>query len=101
VDPQIVLRTLSGGYAQTRVMDVRGPKVVKGEFELGFKSRFHYKDLGIIKETARNLDVSLPASALAQQLFSSLLTNGYGDLHHPAVIKVIEMLSNVRAAGAP
>ncbi len=99
VDPQIILRVLSGGYAQTRVMDVRGPKVAKGEFEPGFKSRFHYKDLGIIMETAKNLNVSLPASALAQQLFSSLLANGYGDLDHSAVIKAIEMLSNVHAAG--
>lgn len=96
VDPEIILRVLSGGYAQTRVMDVRGPKVVKGEFEPGFKSRFHYKDLGIIMDTARNLNVSLPASALAQQLFSSLLANGHGDLDHSAVIKVIEMLSNVQ-----
>ncbi len=99
VDPQIILRVLSGGYAQTRVMDVRGPKVVKGEFEPGFKSRFHYKDLGIIMETAKNLKVSLPASALATQLFSSLLANGCGDLDHSAVIKAIEMLSNVQTAG--
>jgi len=94
VDPEIILKVLSGGYAQTRVMDVRGPKVVKGEFEPGFKSRFHYKDLGIIMDTAKSLNVSLPATALAQQLFSSLLANGYGDLDHSAVIKVIELLSN-------
>jgi 2-hydroxy-3-oxopropionate reductase len=99
VDPEIILRVLSGGYAQTRVMDVRGPKIVKGEFEPGFKSRFHYKDLGIIMDTAKTLNVSLPASALAQQLFSSLLANGHGDLDHSAVIKAIEMLSNVTTGG--
>lgn len=99
VDPEVILKVLSGGYAQTRVMDVRGPKVVKGEFEPGFKSRFHYKDLGIIMETARHLNVALPASALAQQLFASLLANGYGDLDHSAVIKVIEAMSNVSSEG--
>jgi 2-hydroxy-3-oxopropionate reductase len=97
VDPATVIKVLSGGYAQTRVMDVRGPKIVKGEFEPGFKSKFHFKDLGIIMDTARELHVSLPATAVAQQLFSALLANGRGDLDHSAVITVIEDLANVKA----
>lgn len=93
VDPEIILNVLSGGYAQTRVMDVRGPKLIRGDFEPGFKSRFHYKDLGIIMDTAKQYQVALPATAVAQQLYTSLLANGYGDLDHSAVIKAIEMLS--------
>ena len=97
VDPAIVIKVLSGGYAQSRVMDVRGPRIVKGDFEPGFRSRFHYKDLNIIRETARAFGVSLPASALAHELFSAVLANGWGDLDHSAVIKVVELLSNVEA----
>jgi 2-hydroxy-3-oxopropionate reductase len=97
VDPNIVLRVLSGGYAQTWVMDVRGPKIAKGEFEPGFKSRFHYKDLNIILDTARNLNVPLPATAVAHELFSALMALGRGDLDHSAVITVIEDLAGVEA----
>lgn len=97
VDPAVILQVLSGGYAQTRVMDVRGPRVVKGDFEPGFKSRFHYKDLNIIMETARAYNVVLPASALAHQLFNALLAAGRGDLDHSAVITVIEDLSQFQA----
>jgi len=97
VDPDIVVKVLSGGYAQTRVMDVRGPRIVKGDFEPGFRSRFHYKDLNIIRETARAFECCLPASALAHELFSAMQANGWGDLDHSAVIKVIESLSNVEA----
>ena len=46
------IEVLSGGYAQTRVMDVRGPLAIRGNFEPGFRSRFHYKDLNIIMDTA-------------------------------------------------
>lgn len=95
VDPAIVVKVLSGGYAQSRVMDVRGPRVIKGDYEPGFRSRFHYKDLNIIRETARAFGCSLPASALAHELFSAMQANGWGDLDHSAVIKVIESLSNV------
>lgn len=95
VEPEIILKVLSAGYAQTRVMDVRGPKMVKGDYEPGFRARFHYKDLNIIRETARAYGASLPASALAHEMFTSMVANGWGDLDHSAVVKVIEKLSNV------
>jgi 2-hydroxy-3-oxopropionate reductase len=100
VDPAVIVKVLSGGYAQTRVMDVRGPRIVKGDFEPGFRSRFHYKDLNIIRETARAYGCALPASALAHELFSAMQANGWGDLDHSAVIKVIELLSDVEARTA-
>ena len=97
VDPEIIIKVLSGGYAQTRVMDVRGPKVIEGNFTPGFKSKFHYKDLNIIMDTARRLHVPLPATAVAHELFSALLAAGGGDLDHSAIIKVIEALAGVEA----
>jgi 2-hydroxy-3-oxopropionate reductase len=97
VDPAIILQVLSGGYAQTRVMDVRGPKLIQGEFEPGFKSKFHYKDLNIIMETARELNVPLPATAIAHTLFNAMIASGRGDLDHSAVINIIEDLAKVEA----
>jgi 2-hydroxy-3-oxopropionate reductase len=97
VDPAIILKVLSGGYAQTRVMDVRGPKLVKGEFEPGFKSKFHYKDLNIIMDTARELHVAVPATAVAHELFTALMAAGRGDLDHSAVITIIEDLAGIEA----
>jgi 2-hydroxy-3-oxopropionate reductase len=101
VDPAIVLKVLSGGFAQSRVMDVRGPRVVQGDFTPGFRSRLHHKDLNIVRETARALDCCLPGSALAHELFSAMQAQGWGDLDHSAVVKVLESLSNVqlRTAG--
>ncbi len=97
VDPAIVIQVLSAGFAQSRAMDVRGPRIIQGDFEPGFRSRLHYKDLNIIRETARAFGCSLPATALAHELFSAMQANGWGDLDHSAVIKVIEMLSDAEA----
>lgn len=93
VDPAIILQVLSGGYAQSRVMDARGPKVIQGDFTPGFRSRLHYKDLSIVQDAARVYGCSLPASALAHELFGAMQANGWGDLDHSAVIKVIERLA--------
>jgi len=97
VDPAVILKVLQGGYAQTRVMDVRGPKIIKGEFEPGFKSKLHFKDLNIIMDTARELKVPLPASTVAHELFSAMLSSGRGELDHSAVIQVLEDMAGVEA----
>jgi len=96
VDPEIIIKVLSAGYAQTRVMDARGPRMIKGDYEPGFRARFHYKDLNIIRETAKAYGASLPASALAFELFTVMEANGWGNLDHSAVVKVIELMSNAK-----
>lgn len=95
VDPAVIVKVLSGGYAQSRVMDVRGLRAIKRDFEPGFKSKFHYKDLNIIRETGRAYDVPLPAAALAHELFNAMMAKGRGDLDHSAVLTVIEDLAGI------
>jgi 3-hydroxyisobutyrate dehydrogenase-like beta-hydroxyacid dehydrogenase len=104
VDPAIIVKVLSGGYAQTRVMDVRtrvmdvrGPRVIKGDFQPGFKSRFHYKDLNIIMKTSNDYNVPLPATAVAHELFNAMIAAGRGDLDHSGIITVLEDLAGVQA----
>ncbi len=97
VDPAIIQKVLSGGYAQSRVADVRGPKVITGDFKPGFKGRFHFKDLNIIMKTGAEYGVSLPVTSVVYALFSSLMASGLGDLDHTAVITVLEKLSGVEA----
>lgn len=100
VDPAVVLKVLSGGFAQSRVMDVRGPKIIKRIFEPGFRSKLHYKDLSIVCDTARDYGVSLPASALARELFGAMQAHGWGELDHSAVIRVIELLADAEVGAA-
>jgi len=97
VDPAIIVEVLSGGYAQSRVMDVRGPRIVQGDFSPGFKSRFHYKDLNIILQTGKDYEVPLPASTLVHGLFEAMITAGRGDLDHSGVITVLEDMAKTKA----
>jgi 2-hydroxy-3-oxopropionate reductase len=97
VDPAIIIQVLSGGYAQTRVMDVRGPRIIRGDFQPGFKSRFHYKDLNIIMQTASDYGVPLPVTSLVHELFAAMVAAGRGDLDHSGIITVLEDLAGVQA----
>ena len=96
VDPAIIIKVLSGGYAQTRVMDVRGEMVVNRDFSPGFKSKFHYKDLNIIMKTALDYNVPLPVTAVIHELFTIMIAKDRGDYDHSGVITVIEDLAGIQ-----
>ncbi|HEV2582541.1 MAG TPA: NAD(P)-binding domain-containing protein, partial [Ktedonobacteraceae bacterium] len=53
VAPDIILKVLSGGLAQTRFMDLRGASMIQHRFEPGGKAAFHLKDLRIVKQLAQ------------------------------------------------
>jgi 2-hydroxy-3-oxopropionate reductase len=79
------------------VMDVRGPRVIEGNFEPGFKSKFHYKDLNIIMQTGKDYGVPLPVTAVMRELFGAMLAAGRGDLDHSGILTVLEDLAKVEA----
>jgi 2-hydroxy-3-oxopropionate reductase len=97
VDPAIIVQVLSGGYAQSRVMDARGQRVIRGDFAPGFRGRFHFKDLNIIMKTGSDYGVPLPVSSLVHELFAAMLAAGRGDMDHTGVITVLEDLAKVEA----
>ena len=68
------------------------------QFAPGGKVRFHWKDLGIALQLAREHGASLPLAALVDQLFGALVANGSGDLDHSALLTITELLSNYSVA---
>jgi 2-hydroxy-3-oxopropionate reductase len=95
VDPAVVVEVLSGGLARCGVLENRGMRATERDFAPGFKSKFHYKDLNIIRETGRAFGVPLPAAALAHELFGAMVAKGRGELDHSGVMTVIEDLAEI------
>lgn len=93
LDPQRLIQALSGGMAGSRCLEMKGPLIIQGNFQPGFKIDLHYKDLGLIMEAARALQVPLPTTAVVQELFSALRAKGRGGLDHSAVITLIQDLA--------
>jgi len=87
------VKALSGGFAGSRVLDVRGPHILAGDFQPGFKARLHQKDLRIALETGNALGVALPVTSLVHQMFGALKAAGKGDLDHSAIVTLLEDLA--------
>jgi 2-hydroxy-3-oxopropionate reductase len=96
VDPAKVREALLGGFAQSRILDLHGKRMLERNFQPGFKIRLHRKDMAIILNTARELGLSLPASATAAELMNALIANGGADLDHSGLVTMLERLANYR-----
>jgi 2-hydroxy-3-oxopropionate reductase len=99
VDPEAILSVLSGGLAGSRVLDMRGGGMVAHRFTPGFRAELHHKDLGIALDTARAMGVSLPVTALVDQMLASLRQNGHGGSDHSALLTYVEQASNHTVGG--
>ena len=97
LDRELTLKALAGGLAGSKCLDQKAPNYVAGSYNPGFKIDLHFKDLGLIMESARALGVPLPATAVVQELFSALRVKGRGGLDHSGVITLLEDLAGVSA----
>jgi 2-hydroxy-3-oxopropionate reductase len=94
VDPETVLKVIAGGYAM-RVLDVRGPLVLKGDFKPGFKTNLHYKDLGIALAAGGEYGVPLPVTGLIHEMMGAMKAWGLGEYDHSGIITVLQRLAKV------
>ena len=97
LDRELTLKALAGGLAGSRCLDQKAANYVAGTYNPGFKIDLHFKDLGLIMESARALGVPLPATAVVQELFSALRVKGRGGLDHSGVITMLEDLAGLSA----
>jgi 2-hydroxy-3-oxopropionate reductase len=93
LDRELLLTALGGGLAGSKCLDQKKANYLAGAYNPGFKVDLHFKDLGLIMESARALGVPLPATAVVQELFSAMRVKGRGGLDHSGIITLLEDLA--------
>jgi len=93
VDKQLALDVMKSTVAYSAAMDTKGPKMVTGNFEPQARLRQHLKDVLLILEMGREHGQQLPLSELHEELLSSAVENGLGELDNSAIIELIRKLT--------
>jgi 2-hydroxy-3-oxopropionate reductase len=89
VDAARVRDALLGGFAASRVLDVHGERILKGNYTPGFRARLYMKDCRIAGETLAAHETPAPVSAIVQQLVTALVASGRGDEDYSALATVL------------
>ena len=90
VAPEKILDVLGGGLAGNKVMEVKREKMLTHSFDPGFRIELHHKDLGIALAAGREYGVTLPVTAIVDQMLQDLRMRGRGDRDHSALLTLIE-----------
>ena len=93
-DPAKVRQALMGGFANSRILEVHGERMVKRTFDPGFRIELHQKDLNLALTTARQLGVSLPNTATVQELFNACSAHGGAKWDHSGMVRALEKMAN-------
>ena len=93
-DPAKVREALMGGFASSKILEVHGERMINRTFDPGFRIALHQKDLNLALSGARALNISLPNTATAQELFNSCAAHGGSAWDHSAMVRALEMMAD-------
>lgn len=95
VDAGKVREALLGGFAQSRVLDVHGKRVLDGNYQPGFRTALYAKDLRNVIATLAEFDVPAPISAVVQQLVHATMAAGRGEQDNSVMAQTVLDLAKV------
>jgi 2-hydroxy-3-oxopropionate reductase len=99
-NPARVREALMGGFASSKILEIRGDRMVRRTFNPGFRIALHQKDLNLALEGAKALGLSLPNTAVVQQLFNACVAHGGASWDHSALVTAVEAMANYRVGEA-
>jgi 2-hydroxy-3-oxopropionate reductase len=92
-DPAKVREAMTGGFADSKILQIHGEKMLARRFVPGGAARVHLKDLRNILEAAEDAELELPLTRKVHDLFQSLVDHGGGDWDHSALLTELERLN--------
>jgi 2-hydroxy-3-oxopropionate reductase len=95
VDVAKVREALLGGFAQSRILEVHGQRMIERAFEPGFRIKLHHKDLNIALAAGGAYGSPLGETAIVREALGAMVARGDGDLDHSALVRLVESLAGL------
>jgi 3-hydroxyisobutyrate dehydrogenase-like beta-hydroxyacid dehydrogenase len=96
-DPTVFLDILNSTYFKTGLSEVKGPKMIRNNFEPKFFLKNMLKDVQLLNECAKRNNASLSFSSLAEQYFRMAANRGYSELDYTAILKLFGEFNNLKS----
>ena len=101
LSPSLVLEVLQASVARNPLIEAKLPLVLERRFDPQFSLKWMHKDLTLMLESARRLEVPLPATALVHEMFGAGVAMGYGEQDFVSAIRVLETMAGVEVTESP
>ena len=95
INPQTLLEIISQSQLNAPMYQTKGSSIIARNFTPRFFVEHLYKDINLVLEVARTLDVPMPASKTAQQLFAQAIKSGLAKEDYSSIIKILEAQAGI------
>jgi 3-hydroxyisobutyrate dehydrogenase len=95
LEPKLFLEILNSTYFKTGMSELKGPKMIDGNFDPSFTLKMMKKDLDAINDAAKEFGTSLPMATLANEIYQNAVTAGLGELDYTGILAFIEKISKL------
>ena len=92
-DPVKLIKALSGGWADSKILQTHGKRMIDKDFSPKGKTSTHLKDMNNILECANSYNTQLPISNLVKEMYKALVDNGHGNTDHSSLYNEIERIN--------
>jgi 3-hydroxyisobutyrate dehydrogenase-like beta-hydroxyacid dehydrogenase len=96
-NPTVFLNILNSTYFKTGLSEVKGPKMIRNNFEPKFFLKNMLKDVQLLNECAKRNNASISFSSLAEQYFHMAANRGYSELDYTAILKLFGEFNNLKS----
>jgi 2-hydroxy-3-oxopropionate reductase len=92
-DPSKMIKALKGGWADSKVLQTHGQRMIKKDFSPKGKTSTQLKDMNNILRCAKDSNLHLPISTLVREMYNNLVNNGCENEDHSSLYKEIERIN--------
>ena len=92
-DPIKLIKALTGGWADSKILQTHGKRMIDKDFSPKGKTSTHLKDMNNILECANSYNINLPISNLVKEMYKTLVDNGHGNTDHSSLYNEIERIN--------
>jgi len=92
-DPKKMIKAITGGWADSKILQTHGQRMIKKDFLPRGKTSTQLKDMNNILGCAKNINLHLPISTIVKEMYNNLVKNGYGNDDHSSLYKEIERIN--------
>ena len=89
VDPRLVQQALKGGFADSKILQLHGSRMIRRSYVPGGKATIQLKDLNLARALADSADLRLPHVESLITFYEKLISQKDGDLDHSAIHKLL------------
>ncbi len=90
INPMIIREALLAGYANSKILEVHGKRMITSDYKPGFKLSLHHKDLKIAKNLIKNMGLNLKGLNQVQKAMRSAESEGLSEFDSSVIHTILE-----------